>query len=1324
MFDRALKLTLILQLLPTVLAATGIPIISRVLEPGGEPLAGIEVGLEPVASAYERSRLRLAGQLAPESVARSRTGVDGTFELIAPEAGMWKVVVSSSGFLSMEYRLVGLVEPATLPTLELVPAENLEVRLVDPAGAPLAGAVGATTVDLRDLGWKPQSRLTRAGTDGIVRLPLGRQETIRLEVLADGYPLVQDEVFGESSVEIQVPAGVTRMARITRQNRPVPQAVAFQENALLPLGSSDEEGLIPLVLPRGEMSRIRVSTAERWHGSIDLDLAQGQLTDVSLDPPTTLRGHVVDLLQRDPVAGALVWVAPGEFAVTDDRGRYVLETSVSDLRKPRATAAWYRQGVGEIGDRGEAPAIALMPAAALSGRVIDREGDPIAGVKIEVQPLPPSERFPSAALPADESSGRSRTSQEGEFQVTGLAAGLGYRLTLQAEGFSPRLVEVESLEPFELRAGLELVLDWGRLAFGRIVDEDDRPVVGAEIGLRKSEGAPDEQAYFTDATGRFEIQDLAAGRYDLEVRGSGFAHARVPGLRVPENGDRFDFGTLVLIPGATIEGRVSDSSGQAVAGARVLVETGSASFPVGGSGPTTTDSQGRFVVADLLPGQPVALEVSREGYSSVSIESVRPPTDQPLSIVLSAAGYLLGKVVDHRGQPISGATVEARPDLRELATGPRRSPVPVRSEADGTYLVTDVEPGMFQVTVSAEGYQQQARAGIEIESGEELELDFELKAGAIVEGTVTTADGEPVVQASIQITPRREGFFGQGTAASGQTDSEGFYRVTDAATGSAMIAVYHGNGRQLTQAVEVQPGRNVVDLDLERGFEVSGQVVFSDGAAVVGADVSIEQIVQPGMTPYSFGSARGRSTSGGRFALADVKVGQYALVASLEGYATARSEPFEVTGDVSGALLELNRGATLEGRVLGLDFDELGALALVAQSQRGDLRRGRVDFDGAYAFDGLAPDTWHIQAQVGGSGRSTRLRLEIPEGVSRVQEDIEFGGFTLSGIVLEGDQPLADARIGVNGSTGSSGHGLTGPDGRFRIAGLEAGEYQLMVLADTGVQHTEALELVGNRDVHIEISTGSLYGRVFDAASGEPLAGVAITLERLDGRNPGGRAQSNSRGEFRVARLRQGRWRAMATKSGYGSTETTAVVADATANVEIQMTPTEGVSFEVVLESGATVPAVQVAILDASGQRIHSGHYSVISGKVRISTLSPGPWDLVVQGGNSAATHFTVNAPGDQGRLVLPMGGQLQVRSPELEGVPMASITLTGPGGRPFVSTAGATFGPGEWMMNHGQSLVPGLTPGIWSFTVRYDGQSWSGSAPVMPGQTTEVSMP
>ena len=154
------------------------------------------------------------------------------------------------------------------------------------------------------------------------------------------------------------------------------------------------------------------------------------------------------------------------------------------------------------------------------------------------------------------------------------------------------------------------------------------------------------------------------------------------------------------------------------------------------------------------------------------------------------------------------------------------------------------------------------------------------------------------------------------------------------------------------------------------------------------------------------------------------------------------------------------------------------------------------------------------------------------------------------------------------------------------------------------------------------------------------------------------------------------------------------------------------------------MPAVQVAILDPSGRPIAQGHYAVIDGRIRVSTVPPGRWELVVQGGDSAATRFIVSSPGDQGRLVLPIGGGLQIHVPELEGTPMAGITLTGPDGKLFVSMAGITFGPGQWLLQAGRTTVPALVPGVWSFTVTHEDRTGSGSATVTPGSTTEVVVP
>ncbi len=1361
MFHRALTLTLLFLTLPGVVFAA-IPIVGQVLGPGGEPQPKAGVRLEPIPATYERAVLRLEGRPGPEPVERTRTDAEGMFELDAPEAGMWKVVVSAPKMLAAELRLLPLVEATVLPAFKLTRAADLEVRLVDTEGQPRPGMVGAVALGVRGP-WRPHLRLATAGEDGVAHLPLGKDEKIQLEVLADGHPLVVFELFDETSVTIDLPAGVAGTVRITDQlKRPLAEAIAFQGSALLPLGLSDEEGRLPLVLQAEKRPAVKLSTADRWNGSFDVDFgkAGGKVKDLRLEPPATIRGRVLDLSNRDPVAGALVWAVRGEIAVTDEKGRYALEGGVYKSRMVQAAAAGYQVGRSQRGDEdsGEAPAIALAPAAGLSGRVVDQEGALLAGVTIELSMGDQSGRFSPGAHRVMRSGWQGRTSERGEFRVNGLPAELAYRLTFKHPGFAPRTVDVEPLEPFESRSGLKVVLEPGRLAFGRVVDEDDVPIAGAEVGLEEPPPTGDPMAarrmtrwgrdkldaptYLTGAEGRFEIADLAAGRYDLEVRAAGFAPARVPGVQVTDAERRADFGTVVLVPGASIEGRVTDAGGAAVADAEITLDTGRQGFmAVSPPEPTEaakTDKRGRFVVADLLPGQPVTLIVSKQGYGSEVVTSLRPPTEEPLAIVLEAAGRIKGKVVDTRDNPIRGARVMARPDHRAMTPAmmmrQRGRSTWDSTGADGSFLIEDVQPGTQQVTVDADGYQQQVRTGIEVAAGGELELELVLDAGAVVEGTVTTADGEPVIQAMINVSEPLEGFSGGNLiSASGQTDAEGRYRVDGAPTGPATISAHQSAGQQLSKNIEVQPGTNVVDLVLERGFEISGQVVGPDGTPVAGAELSTQQVTQPGMMHFSYGGTpQARSTGDGTFTLTGVKAGSHTVTAAREGFAPARSEPVEVAGDVTGLLLELSAGATLKGRILGLEFDELGSLSLVAYGQAG-MRQGRVDFEATYAFDSMAPGGWHVQAQVAGSGRSTTLQVEIPEGVPEVLEDIEFGaGFSLTGVVLDGGQPLAGANVTASSTAGSSGFGATGDDGRFRIESLKAGSYQVMVIAGMGMQHMEPLELAGDHELRIEISTGTVSG-IVRGSGGEPLSGVAVALEQIDVDASvwsrqfgfGNRTQSDSRGYFRVPRVRQGSWRVVATKAGFAPGETTVAVAGGGApEVEIRLTPTEGVAFEVALESGLAVPSVQVSLLDASSRPLASGNHPVIDGKVRVSTVPPGRWELVIQGGDSAATRVAVNAPGDQGRFVLPIAGTLHIRVPELEDVQMASVKLTGPDGKPFVSSMGVSFGPGEWLLSAGQSMVPGLVPGVWSFTVSHDGRSWSGSAAVTPGATTEVSVP
>ncbi len=1372
MFHRALTSTLLFFTLPALLSAAGIPITGEVFGPDGEPRAKAAVRLEAIPPTYERAVLRLEGKPGPEPVERTRTGADGTFELEAPEAGMWKVVVSAPRMLTLELRLIPLVDAAVLPAVTLVPAADLEVRLVDAEGKARRGAVGAVPTNVRGNGWRPQLRLARAGEDGVARLPLGKDEKIQLEVLAEEHPLAIFDLFDETSVTIDLEPGVAGTVRITDQlRRPLAGALAFQGSALLPLGLSDEQGLLPLVLQATRRPAVKVSAANRWNGSFEVDFgkaedtspqggANGTTKDLRLEPPQTIHGRVLDLSTRDPVAGALVWAVRGEVAVTDEHGSYAFDDGIYKSRFVQAAAAGYQPGKSQLDKDGET-AIGLTPAAALAGKVLDRDGALLAGVSIELSLLPGSGAYTAAAQRAMRGGWRGRTSDRGAFRVTGVPAGVGYRLTFKRLGFAPGTLDVEPLEPFENRSGLKVVLEPGRLAFGRVVDEDDVPVAGAEIRLdvppptgdpmtamrmtRWRRDQADTPTYLTDADGRFEIADLAAGSYDLNARAAGFAPARVPGLRVAEGDREADFGTVVLIPGAPIAGRVTDAGGAAVAGVEVTVDRGRRGFmAMPAPGPpdqTTTDERGRFVVADLLPGQPVTVTAFKKGYASESVAAVSPPTEEPLAIVLQAAGRLTGKVVDPRDDPIEGASVMAHPDPRAMTPGRMARQRGggsgwARTGADGTFVIEDLDPATLQVTADAEGYLQRIHTGVELAAGAEIELELVLERGAVVEGTVTTADGEPVVQASINVSELIDDFsHGDVISAHGRTDVEGHYQVTGAPTGMASISVHHESGHLLEKAVEVRPGTNIVDLVLERGFEIRGQVITPDATPIGGAAVSLQPARQVGMMHFSFtGTKPALSAGDGTFTLTGVKAGKYMVTASRDGYAPASAETVEVAGDVGGVLLELRHGATLKGRIVGLTFDELGSLSLAAYSAQGGMRQGRVDFEAEYAFENVAPGQWHVRAQVGSSGRSTALQIEVPEGVPEVIRDIEFGtGFTLSGVVLDGGQPLAGVNVNASGTSGSSGAGMTGDDGRFRIESLKPGSYRVMVMAGMGgLQHMEMLELAGDHELRIELATGTVSGTVRDDA-GEPLSGVAVALEQIGAENPllaprfafGNRAESDSRGYFQLPRVRQGNWRVVATKAGYAPGEATVAVAGGGApEVEIRLTPTEGISFAVVLDSGVTVQAVQVSILDPSGRPLASGRHAVIDGRVRVSTVPPGRWELVVQGGDSASTRFAVNAPGDQGRLVLPTGGILHLRVPELKEVQAASVKLTGPDGKPFVSTMGVAFGPGQWLLNAGETMVTNLVPGVWSFTVTHDGRTWSGSAAVTPGATTEVSLP
>src|SRR5262249_42371968 len=105
---------------------------------------------------------------------------------------------------------------------------------------------------------------------------------------------------------------------------------------------------------------------------------------------------------------------------------------------------------------------------------------------------------------------------------------------------------------------------------GRVVDLRGRPVSGTEVwgvAYRDKVGSTS-----TDADGRFRLAPLKPDKpVDVWADASGFARQRRKGLHVFPGRDRA-LGVLTLLPGTRIRGRVVDTQGRPIAGAKVEIK--------------------------------------------------------------------------------------------------------------------------------------------------------------------------------------------------------------------------------------------------------------------------------------------------------------------------------------------------------------------------------------------------------------------------------------------------------------------------------------------------------------------------------------------------------------------------------------------------------------------------------------------------------------------------------------------------------------------------------------------------------------------------------
>ena len=301
-------------------------------------------------------------------------------------------------------------------------------------------------------------------------------------------------------------------------------------------------------------------------------------------------------------------------------------------------------------------------------------------------------------------------------------------------------------------------------------------------------------------------------------------------------------------------------------------------------------------------------------------------------------------------EAVTGAPVSR---ARVVATRDGQPPYATISGADGKYIINDVQPGTYTVTVSRTGFvsqefgQRRQRAGtpIPVGAGQQVTtIDFALAAAYSISGRILDEDGSPFAGADVQalLSQSVNGTNSFVAVASARTDDHGEFRLFGLAAGQYYVGasdpafnaiagprgvVRHGptyypggsatesakpiavNADQPTPRVEFQ-------LRLLASARVTGQVVPANGGRLLNVAVSL--------TSRDDGpSVGGESPSiqpDGRFVFADVEPGRYQLRvrAQTEGLDTSLFAAYalDVMGkDVSGLMLTMQAGARIEGRV-------------------------------------------------------------------------------------------------------------------------------------------------------------------------------------------------------------------------------------------------------------------------------------------------------------------------------------------------------------------------------------------------------------------------
>jgi protocatechuate 3,4-dioxygenase beta subunit len=1350
-----------LPLLLVAPAAGASTVSGRVLDSGGTPVRGAKVVWETYRTDEEVLVDETKG-VSPTPLGETATDAEGRFQVKLDKPGVSVGIRVAPGALSgaLPAGPYDSSEDVEVDDIELPAAEKISGRVTDEAGKAVAGA----KVRVASGSFFEEETVSRyaeatTGADGSFTIANAPGKSGSLIVRAPGYAPFSRFSIQRAGVERIVlrTGGAVTGTVLDPAGKPAEGAVVF--SGMLAV-KTDASGLYRLggVEPgtRTVEAQGRDDLAAR-NDAVRVTAGVTAEVPLRLARSASVTGSVVDEKTRKPLAGVRVSAAAGGggFSLrrvepvsrktrTDAKGKFRIAGLAARrysivASKPDYLTATMPGIVAAVSTPGTV-AIALQKAAAVSGRVTDEKGGPVAGARVGFA-RDSNLRAMVRGGPAAFLGGPGvTTGPDGGFRLRGLGAERNRTLEATKVGWVPARRHGVTLKSGDVVKDVTLILKHGLEARGRVVDPAGQPIAGASIRISRPEGEASRFMFrvggmedrqkpdaWTVADGSFRIAGLEVGEYVLVVQREGYALKQVPSVNVAAEGPN-DWPAVVLSPGVAVAGFVRNGKGEPVVGAQV----NSFAVNAGPRGTATTDPEGRFRLDGFGSDRAVMLFVTADGYAGLQRE-VTPPSED-LSIVLKTTGTIRGRVEDAAtNRPITDFSASHRAP-RTGGFGGMQIRMGGDTEKtfqspDGTFELTGVPAGKWNVIASAAGYRPAEVAGIEIAEGETKEgVVLSLKKGASVSGRVLDPRrGTGVPNASVSWSQdsgsQRPGMAaiarlaGEGNAVS--TDADGRYRVDGLPSGKVTLAAEHPDYLETSRTVEVEDDATV-DLTLSLGGSIAGSVVGKDRrSAIPGAQVSLDD---PG-GGFGLAEESSRTDASGGFLFEHLKPGRYRVSAKSNAGGTSSKEVVLAENQrLDGVLLEMQGGAVIRGTVSGLPAGRLGGLRIFASGENYEDNSATGD-DGRFELRDVPTGVVRLYAMTSfPSSRSTSKNVEVPEGAAEVPVEIVFEGSSrLAGRVTRGERPLSGIFLTASSDAPEAGDSRsttqTDDNGRYAIEGLSDGNYTVQLSGG----YRRNFVVSGDTNGDIALGAVSISGMVTEAGSSDPIEGASVQAQSGSETNAFAmkRAVTDSRGYYSIEDLDPAEFQVTARKQGYELKTLPASVTSSPVELNFQLSRGEGLAIRAV--DGLTgLPLRELRVLAYTGNRTvaFSGGVSLDSeGKGEISSLAPGIYALYVFSGGYASRSFP-SVPVPSPTLDVPMtpGGRVEVR------------TETPTAGR-IVAAGGATYLFDPWRLDGRVSAAPPVTawdnvaPG--SYVLITSGPSGEKSYPfsVTEGRTTTVDL-